>query len=122
MKSILVLTDFSAARIAAAESALAIAAKLGGDILLLNVYPITPCLPPAGLTLPPQTIVLMKKQKSITGALEKLITEKLADNIALCYRRHPFCYRLFHENPLKEVIDPEKTPLLIYSENTVLHV
>jgi nucleotide-binding universal stress UspA family protein len=49
MKNILVLTDFSAAAATAAESALQVAARLGADLYLVHVYPVTPYLPPAGL-------------------------------------------------------------------------
>lgn len=66
MKNILVLTDFSAAAMRAGESALPLAAKLGADVLLVNVYPITPYLPPAGLAEWPVTWPVEKKRESST--------------------------------------------------------
>lgn len=45
MKNIIVLTDFSPEATHAAENALPLAAKLGVEILLVNVYAITPYVP-----------------------------------------------------------------------------
>lgn len=64
MKNILVLTDFSAAAATAAESALPVAARLGADLYLVHVYPITPYLPPAGLASWPQHSAAEKRRES----------------------------------------------------------
>ncbi|MCC8425508.1 universal stress protein [Mucilaginibacter sp. UR6-11] len=66
MKNILVLTDFSASAARAAECALGIAAKLGADVLLVNVYPITPYLPSVGLTVLPLSTPGEKRRESTT--------------------------------------------------------
>lgn len=64
MKNILVLTDFSNEATHAAESALPVAIKLGADILLINVYPITPYLPPVEATVLPQSSAAEKRRIS----------------------------------------------------------
>lgn len=64
MKNILVLTDFSASAARAADCALVVAAKLGADVLLVNVYPITPYLPPVGLASLPQSSPARKRRES----------------------------------------------------------
>lgn len=70
MKSILVLTDFSAAAKYAAERALVIAAQFHTEIWLANVYPITPYLPPVGAAPLPEISAAQKRQKSM-GALNR---------------------------------------------------
>ncbi|WP_295801651.1 universal stress protein [Mucilaginibacter sp.] len=69
MKNVLILTDFSAGAMRAAESALLIAAKLGADVLLVNAYPITPYLPPVGSAIIPQRSADDKRRES-TGRLD----------------------------------------------------
>lgn len=64
MKNILVLTDFSAAARHAADCALPAAARLGADVLLVHVYPITPYLPPAGLAAWPLDTAGKKRRES----------------------------------------------------------
>lgn len=64
MKNILVLTDFSASAARAADCALVVAAKLGADVLLVNVYPITPYLPPFGLAELVQSSPARKRRES----------------------------------------------------------
>lgn len=65
MKNILALTDFSASAMRATECALTVAAKLGADVLLVNVYPITPYLPSTGLTTLSQNDPGKKRHESI---------------------------------------------------------
>ncbi|MCR8557806.1 universal stress protein [Mucilaginibacter sp. BJC16-A38] len=66
MKNILVLTDFSACAKRAAETALPIAVKLGADVLLVNVYPITPYLPPVDSAVLPESSAGAKRGESTT--------------------------------------------------------
>lgn len=66
MKNVLVLTDFSAAAMRAAECALPVAARLGADVLLVHVYPITPYLPPTGAAILPETGPGEKRRESIS--------------------------------------------------------
>ncbi|MFD2872917.1 universal stress protein [Mucilaginibacter ximonensis] len=54
-------------------------------------------------------------------ALEKVSSEKHADLIALRYRKHPFWYHMFNQNPLKDFLVEGKTPLLIFPEITARH-
>ncbi|HTK19494.1 MAG TPA: universal stress protein [Mucilaginibacter sp.] len=65
MKSVLILTDFSAAARCAAERALAIAAKFNAEVWLVNVYPITPYLPPVGTTMVPVLTADQKRRESM---------------------------------------------------------
>lgn len=61
------------------------------------------------------------KSSKIMSGLQKIKAGKQADVIALRCRKHPFWYRLFHQNPLKELIEQGSMPLLIYPENTDRH-
>ncbi|MGN6394429.1 MAG: universal stress protein [Mucilaginibacter sp.] len=64
MKNVLILTDFSAGAMRAAENALPVVAKLGAEILLINVYPITPYIPPVGSAVMPQSSAAEKRRVS----------------------------------------------------------
>lgn len=88
MKNILILTDFSAGAARVAEYGLAIAAKLGADILLANVYPITPYLPPVGLAIVQQSSPAEKLRES-TAQLEREAwrLEKLRQGVAISGHR-----------------------------------
>lgn len=61
------------------------------------------------------------RASNVIDALEKVGTQKHADVIALRYRKHPFWYHLFNENPLKGLLVKGKTPLLIFPETVVRH-
>lgn len=65
MKNVLVLTDFKAAAKCAAERALIIAAQINAEIWLVNVYPITPYLPPVGSAVLPEMTAVQKRRHSL---------------------------------------------------------
>lgn len=65
MKSVMILTDFSAAARRAAEQALVIAAQFSAEVWLVNVYPITPYLPPVGMAVLPERTAEQKRRESM---------------------------------------------------------
>lgn len=95
MKNILVLTDFSAGAAHAANCALSVAAKLRADVVLANIYPFTPYLPPAGVdSWPLRTPAEKKRESSAQLDLEiKRLTERL-------HRGRPVIRPLSLEGPL----------------------
>ncbi|QHS55334.1 universal stress protein [Mucilaginibacter sp. 14171R-50] len=69
----------------------------------------------------PATRHTSARATKVIEGLDTMQAETGVDIIALRYRKHPFWYHLFHENPLKELLNKGNTSLLIFPDNAVEH-